>query len=555
MMNPTASVFVPGVASKRVSKGATTNDALKKVCNTAQEDEAGMGAGDELFALLQSASATLVKSGKAPSSAGAKSQAKQMGGRNSKQGSPTLGGKPDPTASKGRSPSGSSAKKTEQTKPKEYALPAPKDGSKGKAERNSKLAGNTKPALEQNDAAPKPRENAASKSKENAAPKSKENAASKSAGPALSKEQQDTPSKGQQTPPEPKGMPPKDKAKPPQPVGKPASSSQTPPLTPKEAKHGSRNGNLNNDKGDCKQRNNNKGNNNNGGKNNKGGKNHKGGKGKKKDEEGGVPFNPQKSVINQDDEWWLYYDQPQGTSNMSQENFEDSMNLLGTFNNMAQFWERFGDMGFENLPTLASLRTFKRGVTPSWEHPANENGGKWIVVVPKLMSVGVFNEVLAAVISGKVAHVNGVLLAKKRREDLVNVWTSAAPEHKLEAVKAAIVDRLAKCLSIEADISFKKHGSKKAQKTAKGAGCDPADCPDYEPDEELEEEKGTRAAASVESSAKPSKKAKAKKGKSKTEIQTFAAPADNNLVAVGTALAVLIMGLILAYLSGMLSKK
>ena len=85
-------------------------------------------------------------------------------------------------------------------------------------------------------------------------------------------------------------------------------------------------------------------------------------------------------------------------------------------------------MGFENLPLNASLRTFKRGVTPSWEHPANSNGGKWIVVIPKLMSVGVFNEVLAAVISAKMDCVNGVLLAKKRREDLVNVWVRAAPD-------------------------------------------------------------------------------------------------------------------------------
>ena len=208
-------------------------------------------------------------------------------------------------------------------------------------------------------------------------------------------------------------------------------------------------------------------------------------------------------------------------------------------------------MGFENLPTLASLRTFKRGVTPSWEHPANENGGKWIVVVPKMMSVGVFNEVLAAVISGKVSHVNGVLLAKKRREDLVNVWTSAAPEHKLEAVKTAVVDRLAKCLGIEADISFKKHGSKKAQKTAKGAGCDPADCPDSEPDEVPEQEK--KLAASVETSAKTRKK---RSSKAKTDIQPLAPPgADNNLVAVGTALVVLVLGFMLAYLSGMLSKK
>jgi hypothetical protein len=70
------------------------------------------------------------------------------------------------------------------------------------------------------------------------------------------------------------------------------------------------------------------------------------GKGEKKKKGGGkergtpdgptAPFNPKKSVVNDKDEWWMYYDKPEGAANMTQETFEDSMDLLGTFNNMAQ---------------------------------------------------------------------------------------------------------------------------------------------------------------------------------------------------------------------------
>ena len=62
--------------------GATTSD-------NANEDEPGMGAGDELFALLQSAA--VETSAKAPNSAGTNSQRKQTGGTNSKHGSPKQG--------------------------------------------------------------------------------------------------------------------------------------------------------------------------------------------------------------------------------------------------------------------------------------------------------------------------------------------------------------------------------------------------------------------------------------------------------------------------------
>jgi len=35
-----------------------------------------------------------------------------------------------------------------------------------------------------------------------------------------------------------------------------------------------------------------------------------------------VPFNPRKSTIDANDEWWMYYDKPEGGGNMSQETFE-----------------------------------------------------------------------------------------------------------------------------------------------------------------------------------------------------------------------------------------
>lgn len=56
-------------------------------------------------------------------------------------------------------------------------------------------------------------------------------------------------------------------------------------------------------------------------------------------------------------------------------------------------------------------------------------------------------------------------------------------------LKAASADRLSDVLS-KADISFKKHGSKKAQKTAKGMGIEPLV---YEDEDDGEDEGSPKA--------------------------------------------------------------
>jgi len=94
----------------------------------------------------------------------------------------------------------------------------------------------------------------------------------------------------------------------------------------------------------------------------------------------------------------------------------------------------------EKLPTKSNVRVFQSHVRPLWEDPVNYAGGKWIIVVPKPKSVGVFNELLAAMVGGKFdCEVSGLVLSKKPREDLVAVWTpSGLPVPALEGLRDAI---------------------------------------------------------------------------------------------------------------------
>jgi len=174
------------------------------------------------------------------------------------------------------------------------------------------------------------------------------------------------------------------------------------------------------------------------------------------------PINLTAMPASDDDIWKVWFDQPNQVKGMSKGQFEDSMKVLGTFNTMADFWDRFSNLMHEKLPTKSNVRVFQSNVRPLWEDPVNCEGGKWIVVIPKQKSVGVFNEVLAAMVGGKFAcEVSGLVLSKKVREDLVSVWTpSGLPVPSLEALRDNISKLLETHLGLKPEITFMSHDKK-----------------------------------------------------------------------------------------------
>lgn len=174
------------------------------------------------------------------------------------------------------------------------------------------------------------------------------------------------------------------------------------------------------------------------------------------------PINPSIMPSSDDDIWKVWFDQPQSSKGMSKGQFEDSMKVLGTFNTMADFWDRFSSLMHEKLPTKSNVRVFQSMIRPMWEDPINRDGGKWIVVIPKQKSVGVFNEVLACMVGGKFkCEISGLVLSKKVREDLVSIWTpSGLPEPSLMALRDAVGTLLENHLGLKPEITFMWHDRK-----------------------------------------------------------------------------------------------
>jgi len=176
-------------------------------------------------------------------------------------------------------------------------------------------------------------------------------------------------------------------------------------------------------------------------------------------EDASGPIWPSVQTASDEDTWKVWFDQPSQSKSMSKGQFEDSMKVLGTFNTMADFWDKFSNLMHEKLPTKSNVRVFQSNVRPLWEDPVNHDGGKWIVVVPKPKSVGVFNEVLAAMVSNKFnCEISGLVLSKKVREDLVSVWTpSGLPIASLEHLRDTISQLLELHLGLKPEITFMSH--------------------------------------------------------------------------------------------------
>lgn len=183
------------------------------------------------------------------------------------------------------------------------------------------------------------------------------------------------------------------------------------------------------------------------------------------------PIHPSIMPSSDDDLWKVWFDQPSNSKGMTKAQFEDSMKVLGTFNTMADFWDRFSNLMHEKLPTKSNVRVFQSNVRPLYEDPINREGGKWIVVIPKQKSVGVFNEVLAAIVGGKFnCEISGLVLSKKVREDLVSIWTpSGIPTPSLEVLRDSIGDLLETHLGLKPEITFMSH-DKKNRVTIQGKG-------------------------------------------------------------------------------------
>jgi translation initiation factor 4E len=98
------------------------------------------------------------------------------------------------------------------------------------------------------------------------------------------------------------------------------------------------------------------------------------------------------------------------------------------------FWRIYNHIIRPNdIKTTTDYHLFKYGVTPTWEDPVNQKGGKWMVRLKKGLSSRLWEELVLAIIGEQfdVGHeICGAVVSVRHSEDILSVWNKTADNNE-----------------------------------------------------------------------------------------------------------------------------
>ena len=132
--------------------------------------------------------------------------------------------------------------------------------------------------------------------------------------------------------------------------------------------------------------------------------------------------------------WTLFYDNPRlappGTD------WKDNLKICGEFDDVGDFWRIFNNVKPASSMALNSnYHLFRQGIQPMWEDPANINGGKFVLTIPKKDSKsGRCDEwwlytVLAMIGETMDLHgdqVAGAVVSIRKTQDRIALWLKSS---------------------------------------------------------------------------------------------------------------------------------
>ncbi|EGD74502.1 hypothetical protein PTSG_05866 [Salpingoeca rosetta] len=127
------------------------------------------------------------------------------------------------------------------------------------------------------------------------------------------------------------------------------------------------------------------------------------------------------------DTWCLYYDNPMDLPrNPTDEQYKQNLKKVYVFDTLEQFWRLYNNIKAVEEMSGCNFHLFRNGVSPTWEDPFNERGGKWVC------QVGISNDLwmrtILSVIGGLFGeyqdHVCGAVAAlkKSKKRDRLSLW-------------------------------------------------------------------------------------------------------------------------------------
>ena len=172
---------------------------------------------------------------------------------------------------------------------------------------------------------------------------------------------------------------------------------------------------------------------------------------------------PTKDNLSLNGTWTLWFDNPKLAPPGS--DWKENLKTIATFSSMDVFWRAFNNMvPASQIQVGSNYSIFREGIEPAWEHPANIEGGKFVLTLNKKDSkTGKLDEywlytvlaVLGEMIDKTGDEVCGAVVSVRKSQDRIALWIkkSSPPEHCI-----VIAERWKKALEIEKiPVKFQSH--------------------------------------------------------------------------------------------------
>lgn len=162
--------------------------------------------------------------------------------------------------------------------------------------------------------------------------------------------------------------------------------------------------------------------------------------------------------------WTLWFDNPsaKGLSKGpgGKDSWGEDLNKVVDFDSVEEFWGLYNNIIPPSaLPQKANYYLFKEGVKPAWEDPANTNGGKWSIQLPRdksragidrlwlftmLAAIGETFEspAIGAESEAEPELVTGVIMSARPQFYRIAIWTRKADDPVDESEPGSVGQRL-----------------------------------------------------------------------------------------------------------------
>ena len=145
--------------------------------------------------------------------------------------------------------------------------------------------------------------------------------------------------------------------------------------------------------------------------------------------------------------------------------YNESTKQIESFGSIEEFWKIYDHIVRPNdFKVTTDYHLFKKGIKPTWEDPANNNGGKWMVRLKKGLASRYWEELIMAIIGEQFdvgSEICGAVVSVRNSEDIISIWNRNSDNK--EATNK-IRDQMRSILKLPVFISveYKKHVDAKA---------------------------------------------------------------------------------------------